>query len=72
MQAQCSLQNYGLKRGEKMIDNEDVFNKLVGLVNLNDAHFKVIVDNQNLILKNQERLSKQLADVNAKLNKLLE
>lgn len=55
-----------------MIDNEDVFNKLVGLVNLNDAHFKVIVDNQNLILKNQERLSKQLADVNAKLNKLLE
>lgn len=61
-----------LKEVKKMIDNEDVFNKLVGLVNLNDAHFKVIVDNQNLILKNQERLSKQLADVNAKLNKLLE
>ena len=55
-----------------MMDNEDIYNKLVGLVNLNDAHFKVILDNQNLILKNQERLSKQLSEVNAKLDKLLE
>ena len=54
-----------------MIENEDVFNKVVGLVNLNDAHFKVIVDNQNLLLKNQEILSKQLADINEKLDKLL-
>lgn len=55
-----------------MIENEDVFNKLVGLVNLNDAHFKVLVDNQNLLLKNQEILSKQLAEINAKLEELLE
>ena len=55
-----------------MIDNEDIFNKLVGFVNLNDAHFKVILDNQNLILKNQERLSGQLEEINTKLDKLLE
>lgn len=55
-----------------MIDNEDIFNKLVGLVNLNDAHFKVIVDNQNLLLKNQEILSKQMKEINEKLDKLLE
>ncbi|MBQ9160620.1 MAG: hypothetical protein IJ672_06405 [Methanobrevibacter sp.] len=55
-----------------MIENEDVFNKLVGLVNLNDAHFKVIVDNQNLLLKNQEILYRQLADINDKLDKILE
>ncbi len=54
-----------------MIDNEDIYNKLVGLVNLNDAHFKVIVDNQNLLLKNQEILSKQIAEINEKLDKLL-
>ncbi|MBQ6099952.1 MAG: hypothetical protein IJL02_08880 [Methanobrevibacter sp.] len=53
-----------------MIDNEDIFNKLVGLVNLNDAHFKVIVDNQNLILKNQEILSKQITEINEKLDNL--
>ena len=55
-----------------MIDNDDIYNKIVGLVNLNDAHFKVILDNQNLILKNQEKLSKQLAEVSFKLDKLLE
>lgn len=55
-----------------MIDNEDIFNKMVGLVNLNDAHFKVLVDNQNLILKNQEILSKQLNEINEKLDKLME
>ena len=55
-----------------MIDNEDIFNKLVGSSNLTDAHFKVILDNQNLILKNQEKLSKQLADISSKLDKLLE
>lgn len=55
-----------------MIDNEDIFNKLVGLVNLNDAHFKVLVENQNLLLKNQEILSRQLAEINQKLEKLLE
>ena len=55
-----------------MIDHDDIFNKLVGLVNLNDAHFKVIVDNQNLLLKNQEILSKQIAEMNEKLDKLLE
>ncbi|MBQ2637086.1 MAG: hypothetical protein IJG09_10405 [Methanobrevibacter sp.] len=54
-----------------MIENEDVYNKLVGLVNLNDAHFKVLLDNQNLILKNQEILSKQLAEINEKLDKVL-
>ena len=53
-----------------MIDNEDIFNKLVGLVNLNDAHFKVIVDNQILILKNQEILSKQITEINEKLDNL--
>lgn len=55
-----------------MIETEDVFNKVVGLVNLTDAHFKVIVDNQNLILKNQEILSKQLNEINEKLDKLLD
>ena len=54
-----------------MIENEDVYNKLVGLVNLNDAHFKVLLDNQNLILKNQEILSKQLAEINEKLDRVL-
>ncbi len=56
--------------GDLMIDNEDIFNKIVSLVNLNDAHFKVILDNQNLILKNQERLSIQLSEINAKLDKI--
>jgi hypothetical protein len=58
--------------GDSMIDNEDIYNKLVGLVNLNDAHFKVILDNQNLILKNQERLSIQLSEISAKLDKIQE
>ena len=53
-----------------MIDNEDIYNKIVSLVNLNDAHFKVILDNQNLILKNQESLSMQLSEINAKLDKI--
>ena len=53
-----------------MIDNEDIFNKLVGLVNLNDAHFKVILDNQNLILKNQEMLYKEFKRINERLDKL--
>jgi hypothetical protein len=53
-----------------MIDNEDIYNKIVSLVNLNDAHFKVILDNQNLILKNQERLSMQLSEINVKLDKI--
>ena len=55
-----------------MIDNEDIFNKVVSLVNLNDAHFKVIVDNQNLLLKNHEILSKQLKEINEKLDKIME
>ena len=55
-----------------MIDNEDIFNKVVSLVNLNDVHFKVIVDNQNLLLKNQEILSKQLKEINEKLDKIME
>ena len=55
-----------------MIDNEDIFNKVVSLVNLNDAHFKVIVDNQNLLLKIQEILSKQLKEINEKLDKIME
>ena len=55
-----------------MIDNEDIFNKVLSLVNLNDAHFKVIVDNQNLLLKNQEILSKQLKEINEKLDKIME
>ena len=58
--------------GDLMIDNEDIFNKLVSSSNLNDAHFKVILDNQNMILKNQEKLSKQLADISSKLDKLVE
>lgn len=55
-----------------MVDSEDTHDELVGLVNLNVAHYKVITDNQNLILKNQEILSKQLEDINNKLDKLLE
>ena len=55
-----------------MIENDDIYNKIVGFVNLNDAHFKVILDNQNLILKNQEKLSKQLTEINEKLDKLVE
>ena len=55
-----------------MIDNEDIFNKVVSLVNLNDVHFKVIVDNQNLLLKNQEILAKQLKEINEKLDKIME
>ena len=55
-----------------MIDNEDIFHKLVGFGNLNDAHFKVILDNQNLILKNQEKISRQLNEINDKLEKLAE
>ena len=53
-----------------MIDNEDIFNKIVGLVNLNDAHFKVILDNQNMILKNQEILYKEYKKLNERLDKL--
>ena len=56
--------------GEKMIDNEDIFNKITGFVNLNDAHFKVILDNQNLILKNQELLFKEFNKINERLDKL--
>ena len=55
-----------------MIENEDIFNKVVGLVNLNDAHFKVILDNQNLILKNQELLFKEFKKINERLEKLEE
>lgn len=55
-----------------MMDNEDIYYKLVSSANLTDAHFKVVLDNQNLILKNQEKLSKQLADISSKLDKLLE
>ena len=55
-----------------MIDNEDIFNKIVGLVNLNDAHFKVILDNQNMILKNQEILYKEFKKLNERLDKLEE
>ena len=55
-----------------MIDNEDIFNKIVGLVNLNDAHFKVILDNQNMILKNQEILYKEYKKLNERLDKLEE
>ena len=53
-----------------MIENEDVYNKLVGLVNLTDAHFKVMLDNQNLILKNQEVLFKEFKKINERLDKL--
>lgn len=53
-----------------MIENEDIFNKLVGLVNLNDAHFKVMLDNQTLILKNQEVLFKEIEKINERLDKL--
>ncbi|MER2013532.1 MAG: hypothetical protein ABS871_02695 [Methanobrevibacter sp.] len=55
-----------------MIENEDIYNKMVSAENLNDAHFKVIIDNQNLILKNQGIISKQLTEINEKLDKLLE
>ena len=58
--------------GDLVIDNEDIYYKLVSSSNLADAHFKVILDNQNLILKNQEKLSKQLADISSKLDKILE
>ena len=53
-----------------MIENEDIFNKIVGLVNLSDAHFKVILDNQNLILKNQEVLYKEFKKINERLDLL--
>ena len=53
-----------------MIDNEDIFNKIVSLTNLNDAHFKVILDNQNMILKNQEVLYKEFKKINERLDKL--
>ena len=55
-----------------MIENEDIYNKLVGLVNLSDAHFKVMLDNQNLILKNQEFLFKEFKKINERLDKLEE
>lgn len=55
-----------------MIDNEDIYHMFISSANLTDAHFKVVLDNQNLILKNQEKLSRQLADINSKLNKLME
>ena len=57
-------------RGVNMIENEDVYNKLVGLVNLTDAHFKVMLDNQNLILKNQEVLFKEFKRINERLDKI--
>ncbi len=53
-----------------MIENEDIYNKVVGLVNLTDAHFKVMLDNQNLILKNQEVLFKEFKRINERLDKL--
>ena len=56
--------------GDRMTDNDDIFNKLVSLENLSEAHFKVLLDNQNLILKNQEILSKQISDISARLDKL--
>ena len=55
-----------------MIENEDIFNKITGMVNLNDEHFKVILDNQNLILKNQEVLFKEFEKINERLDKLEE
>lgn len=57
-------------RGVNMIENEDIYNKLVGLVNLTDAHFKVMLDNQNLILKNQEVLFKEFKRINERLDKI--
>jgi hypothetical protein len=53
-----------------MIENEDIFHKIVSLTNLNDAHFKVILDNQNLILKNQEVLFKEFKKINERLDKM--
>lgn len=53
-----------------MIENEDIFNKIVSLTNLNDAHFKVILDNQNHILKNQEVLYKEFKKINERLDLL--
>lgn len=53
-----------------MIENEDIYNKIVSLTNLNDAHFKVILDNQNLILKNQEILYKEFKKINERIDKL--
>ena len=35
---------------------------------MSDAHFDVITENQSLILKNQEILSKQLVEINEKLD----
>lgn len=55
-----------------MTDKENIQDKVVGLINLSDAHFDVITENQSLILKNQEILSKQLAEINEKLDKILE
>ena len=69
MQVHFSSPIYGLEV-LKMVDNEVIFNKLVALENLSEAHFKVLLDNQNLILKNQEILSKQIAEINEKLEKL--
>ena len=57
-------------KGVKMIENEDIFNKVVSLSNLDDAHFKVILDNQNLILKNQEVLYKEFKKIIERLDKL--
>lgn len=54
-----------------MTEQENTYEEVVGLVNLSDAHFKVLADNQALILKNQEILSKQLDEINSKLDKLL-
>ena len=54
----------------RMIENEDIFNKIVSLTNLNDAHFKVILDNQNHILKNQEVLYKEFKKINERLDLL--
>ena len=54
-----------------MSDEKNTYDKVVGLINLSDAQFKVITDNQALIMKNQEILSKQLDEINSKLDKLL-
>ena len=55
-----------------MIENEDIFNKITGMVNLNDAHFKVILDNQKKKKKNQEVLFKEFKKINERLDKLEE
>lgn len=54
-----------------MTEQKSTYDKVVGLINLSDAQFKVIADNQALIMKNQEILSKQLDEINLKLDKLL-